>query len=547
MVRRQFMLTLSIHLVGLNGLFIVFTTMLNQLAFHRQTGAVYTNILFGITLVYIWSLLRRHKRNAWLAAMGVYVFGLGFNAALISMRLARDDDISLEIIRSLIIPLCVAVPLYIFRASFNVRSDIRGFGQAVRVSAVLLTITFIYGVTGFSLLDTHDFHEEMSLPTAVHRTIDQFDLTTNHQLKPHTKRAVVFMNSLSVISVVSIGYVIIAFFQPLRARHTHTKQLFDEAEALLARNSGRSEDFFKLWPHDKNYLFSNARQACLAYKVQKGVAIVVGDPFGSRKQADNVMRRYEELCYTNDWLPAFVHTETSWSSFYSQHGYNIQLIGQEAVVNVEQFVTQVNREKYFRQISNKFTKQLYTTELLMPPHNSAIVNRLREVSDDWLRQPGRAERGFMLGYFSEAYLQQGAIMVARDGAGSIMAFLNQIPSYDEHEANFDMLRHAKGSLGNINDFLLTAFLHNLHTQGVARLNLGLCPLAGIDESEDNSVITTAMRFMYSNGNRFYSFRGLYRFKAKYQPEWSDRFVAYKGGVRGFTRTMRALSVAMKIK
>ena len=45
--------------------------------------------------------------------------------------------------------------------------------------------------------------------------------------------------------------------------------------------------------------------------------------------------------------------------------------------------------------------------------------------------------------------------------------------------------------------------------------------------------------------RFYSFSGLHRFKQKYEPNWSDRYIAYKKGVRGFTRTVTALNVAMK--
>lgn len=140
-------------------------------------------------------------------------------------------------------------------------------------------------------------------------------------------------------------------------------------------------------------------------------------------------------------------------------------------------------------------------------------------------------------------------MVLRDAAGTIQAFINQIPSYDADEANFDLLRHTHESLGNSNDYLLMCFIRHLQEEGaVKRLNLGLCPLAGLDARDDErSVVDSALRFVYANGDRFYSFSGLHRFKAKYQPEWSSRYVAYRGGIRGFTRTMNALNRAMKVK
>jgi lysylphosphatidylglycerol synthetase-like protein (DUF2156 family) len=53
-----------------------------------------------------------------------------------------------------------------------------------------------------------------------------------------------------------------------------------------------------------------------------------------------------------------------------------------------------------------------------------------------------------------------------------------------------------------------------------------------------------MRFVYANGDRFYSFSGLHRFKSKYEPTWTNRYIAYRGGVRGFSRSLYALNKAM---
>ena len=188
----------------------------------------------------------------------------------------------------------------------------------------------------------------------------------------------------------------------------------------------------------------------------------------------------------------------------------------------------------------------YSCELLTPPHADEVIKRLRQISDDWLMAPGRAERGFMMGYFSQDYMQQCSIMVARDFHGQIQAFLNYVPSPVATEANYDFLRSPKGALGNINDYLMLNFINYLHQQGVPKLNMGLSPLAGLSDSKspDRSVVDSLLNFVYTSAGRFYSFQGLTRFKSKYEPDWQPRYIVYSGGVRGLTKTLNALLKAM---
>jgi phosphatidylglycerol lysyltransferase len=547
-VRRKFLLDVSVNLVGLHGIFILVHSILMLLAVRRGAphlaNVIYIDVLAGLSLVYLWSLLRRYKRNAWLVTINVYVFLLGFHLSALLPQHSMTANWGLEVIEQLALPLAVLGPLVYFRKSFTVRSDTRSFAQAVRVSLILLLITFAYGVIGFSVLDNSDFHEEISLPAATQRTIDQFDLTTSHPLSPHTRRATLFMGSLSVISTGAVIFVFISFFQPLRARHVDIRQAREHAERLLKEYSNDSEDYFKLWPQDKSYIFSSDQQAAIAYRVERGVALVVGDPFGEQSSMLSLLKDFEELCYTNDWQPAFVHSQPAWQKLYAQRGYTAQVIGQEAEVDIDVFMNGVRRDKYFRNINNRFVKAGYTTELLQPPHNDALLQRLRVISDDWLERPGRTERGFMMGHASDGYLQQCTVVVARDSAGTIQGFLNQVPTYEPKVANYDLLRSASTAQSNINDYVLLSFIDSLHARGYTQINLGLSPLAGIDESNDNSLISTAMRLIYKGGDRFYSFQGLRKFKAKYDPIWSDRYVVYKNGVPGFTRTVRALTRAM---
>jgi phosphatidylglycerol lysyltransferase len=89
------------------------------------------------------------------------------------------------------------------------------------------------------------------------------------------------------------------------------------------------------------------------------------------------------------------------------------------------------------------------------------------------------------------------------------------------------------------------FIDYVSEAGFERFHLGLCPLSGLDNNDqENTAIDSLLKFVYANGDRFYSFSGLRRFKAKYEPEWTSRYIAYRGGLRGFTRTVNALNKAM---
>ncbi|HSX23685.1 MAG TPA: phosphatidylglycerol lysyltransferase domain-containing protein [Candidatus Saccharimonadales bacterium] len=549
-IRRRFVLQLVAFGVFMNGLILVGTTLLEQV-FNRSNPARISSavsslpLLLGLTLIYLATLLKRRKYAAWLVALPVYGLLLGLELSRTVVSLDHHHLTMPGFVRAVAIPIVVVSGLLGYRKEFNVKSDIRNFTLAARTSALVLIIALAYGVAGFMVMDIHDFHQEISLGEAFHRTIDQLDITTRNQLVPYTARSKLFLDSLSILSSGAVAYAFISLFQPLRARltdQTKNRQLMEE---LLETHNASSEDYFKLWPHDKIYFFNWKHTAGLAYHVSRGVALVVGDPAGKHADFDNLMEEFGELCRVNDWLPAFIHTEPKFKHLYQKHGLDSQKIGEEAIVHLDDFQKKVADQKYFRQIRNKFTKQRIAAEMLTPPHSPAVLERLRVVSDEWLRLPGRSERGFMMGYFSKTYVQQCPVMVLRDDAGTIQAFINQIPSFDKPEANYDMLRYTEQAPTNSNDFLLMSFIDYLISHGFERLNLGLCPLAGLGEDEnERTVIDSALQFVYSNGDRFYSFSGLQRFKSKYEPLWEDRYIAYKGGLRGFTRSLTALNRTM---
>lgn len=552
-VKQDYIALLVSLLVGAYGLFLIATTLLDQFRIHRlrllKSFTIDVHLLVGISFVYLSILLARRKKNALIVALITFAFL--FSEATIELLFHAHGfrESVLIFVRYMLLPLLVMLLLIITRNSFKVKSDVVAFRSSVKLAILVLAITLFYGVSGFMLMDKSDFHQEISFTSALHHTIDQFDLTTT-TLRPYTRRARIFMDSLSFVSVVSLSYLVLSLFLPVRDRLLDQSSSRERVKRLMEQYQAPSEDFFKLWPHDKHYFFASSGDSALAYNVRRGVALVLADPVGNKVSFKKLLAEFQDMCWANDWQPALIHIDQRYIKFYKDNGFQLQLIGQEAIVDINNFVEITAKNKYFRNIKNRFLREKYSVEILNPPHHQAIVDRLRAISSDWLSKPGRTERSFVMGFFSEEYLQECRLVVVRDAAQTIQAFMNLVPSgsFNAKETTYDMLRGNKEAPANINDFLLYQSLHQLHEEGIKYFNLGLCPLVGLDDTnKENSLIGSVLRFAYVNGDRLYSFSGLHRFKDKYEPSWEDRFLAYKGGVRGFSKMLNALLAAMKVR
>jgi phosphatidylglycerol lysyltransferase len=542
-------------LVAAYGLYIIADTLLDNIVRRHHLHAlsdlsVDVPLLLGISVLYLSTLLRRQKRTAWLVttvAYGLYMV-LGLIQLISHINRHGNHYFWMFAARSVILPALLLAILINLRDKFSVRSDIQGFRSAVRFVVIILVITVIYGFVGFQLLDDSDFHQEIGPASALHYTIDQFNLTTSKPVVAYTRRAHLFLDSLSFISAISVIYALLSLFQPLKFRFSDQSYQRTRVLELMTKYGADSEEFFKIWPHDKHYFFDSTGESALAFHVYHGVALCLSDPIGNKNRYPELMKSYLNMCFRNDWLPALVHTGNRNLKLYQDCGFSMQKLGQEAIVDIDHFTEELIANKYFRQINNKFNKQGYTYETVSPPHHQAILDRVKSISDEWLSKGSRSERGFALGYYTNEYMQMCKLAIVRDAAGTIQAFANIIPAeaFDNEEATYDLLRQSDKALSNINDFLLMRMMEDLKTQSYKRLNMGLSPLAGLEsvDKDKRGLVNNVLQFAYANGDTFFSFSGLYRFKAKYEPTWQDKYVGYKSGIAGFTRTVTMLTRCM---
>ena len=108
------------------------------------------------------------------------------------------------------------------------------------------------------------------------------------------------------------------------------------------------------------------------------------------------------------------------------------------------------------------------------------------------------------------------------------AFANLVPEYQRNEATIDLMRHRRDVEHGTMDFLFVALFQWAKERGYATFNLGLSALSGVGERADDPTVERALHYIYEHVNQFYNYKGLHAFKAKFDPQWSPRYLIYPG-------------------
>jgi phosphatidylglycerol lysyltransferase len=301
------------------------------------------------------------------------------------------------------------------------------------------------------------------------------------------------------------------------------------AHKILNTYGGEVDDFFKLWPADKRYFFSSDKKAFIAYGAKYGVAVCMGAPAGSDKSIGLVLAEFKDYCAKQHLKMVFVQTTSRHKDEFLFNGLRSILIGADAVVDLKRFNETTVRSKNFRNIVNRFDKLGYTFEKSSPPHNVALIDELRIVSDSWLTLAHRKEWSFLTGRYDIDYLQQVKLDILRDQDGHVKAFFNELPNFRHGTATIDLMRHSADALPNSVDYLFTRLMADKQSEGYKSFSLGISPIDGRPFAVSRADKVLA-RF-YGMTNSFIGFRGLHRFKAKYDPDWEPSYVWYQGHPR----------------
>ena len=301
----------------------------------------------------------------------------------------------------------------------------------------------------------------------------------------------------------------------------------DTAASIIERQTSTLP--YLVFLRDKAVLVDEARTGFVMYGVQGRSWVALGDPVCRPADTPDLVRLFLEKCDDFDGVPVFYEVAKDQLHSYADFGLTFVKVGEEARVDLTQFTLEGARAKKQRLTLNRLERAGGTFRIACREEVPQLVDRLREVSDDWLRRKAGGEKGFSLGYFDPTYLSRFPVALIEQG-GTIVAFANVWPGPERVELSVDLMRYRDAAPPEAMEGLLLRLMEWGKREGYRWFSLGMAPLSGFERSPVAPLWMRLGSFLYEHGEALYGFQGLRAYKEKFHPEWEPRYLVYPGGL-----------------
>jgi phosphatidylglycerol lysyltransferase len=379
-------------------------------------------------------------------------------------------------------------------------------------TAILLVALaiFIYAAVGFGSFSASAYE---------HATWGRFGFG------PHADQVARFLRGLALLAIAGAGVLLYGGLRAAARFHAPDSEEIDRALASHAK-SGQGTSAMMVAAGDKAIFFQNGDAFCI-YRVVGSYLVVFGDPTtppgDERPFLDALMEHADAL----DRRVLFYQLSAAWLPSLHDRGFSFFKLGEEAILPLTDFSLAGGRWKSFRHAVRRVEeKEGGRFVVLTPEEVAARLPELRRVSDEWLeRQVGR-EKQFSVGAFSDEYMKRFPCAVVLNELDRVVAFANLLCGPNKGELSIDLMRSGRGAPDGVMDYLFASLLEWGHKEGFATFNFGVAPLAAVGDLSGARLWERLAHLLFRHGEGLYHFQGLRSYKAKFQPRWVPRYMAY---------------------
>ena len=280
---------------------------------------------------------------------------------------------------------------------------------------------------------------------------------------------------------------------------------------------------------DKRLLFSDAGDAFVMYQIAGKSWVALGDPVGSQEGGEELVWRLREMSDHHGGQTVFYQVSPDRLALYVDLGLAALRIGQEARVPLEAFSLEGSARADLRQSHRRAQRDGASFEVVPPERVEELLPLMQGISDAWLASKSTGEKRFSVGSFSPRYLRQFPLAVVRS-EGVPAAFANLWTTDTKQELSVDLMRFDRDAPRSAMDYLFIELMLWGRREGYRWFNLGMAPLAGLETHPLAPAWHRVGNFIFRQGEHFYNFEGLRRYKAKFDPIWESRYLMARGGI-----------------
>lgn len=501
-----------------------------------------------LLLLAAWGL-RNGRRFAWWLAIAVNAAILLFARSSFDVSNAVNDldpadwsafdvgELLVWALAAALLPIGIIVVLIVTRRDFRVRAARGALGRFwLVVSATFVVLAAAYFAIGLATMDEY-------WPPAA--PADLLIDTLKRFVPPHFLAAadpiVLPGHDLTSAAAQWVGVVFWAVFvggavmlmSTTRARRAQAAD-DERLRTLLRRHGGGTLGFMTTWPGNTPW-FSDDGDAAVAYRVINGIAVTMSDPICAPDRAEQTIREFAAHCDANSWTPVFYSVHPQYLPIFERLGWQHMSVGEETIVRTTGLELTGKPWQKVRQALNRGIKEgmttVWTSWRELPLTTAAEISA---ISEEWVAEKELPEMGFTLGGMEELKDDDVRLMLAVAPDGRLQAVTSWLPVWRDGAVvgwTIDFMRRADGSMNGIMEFLIASAALHMKETGAEVLSLSGAPLATkpLEPGEEPPAPTAMTRLLEWLGQTLepaYGFSSLFRFKAKFNPEYETISMTY---------------------
>lgn len=479
-------------------------------------------LVTGVMLVLVARGLRHRKRRAWRVAVLLLV-------GSVALHVLKGLDVEEATVAAVLLVALVAL-----RDEFYAKGDPRTRWRAV--GAFLSLFLTSYGL-GMALvaIRADSLSEPYTLSRVSEHVVEGLVGVTGPlqwQDNRSGQRADDLVGdallALGLLTAVTTVYLVLRPAEPAARLSPDDERRMRE---LLASHGHQDSLGYFALRHDKSVLWSPTGKACVAYRVVSGVMLASGDPLGDPEAWPGAIEVFLATADEHAWTPAVMGCSQQAGTAWSRAGLAALEIGDEAVVEVADFSLEGRAMRNVRQAVNRVERAGYTTQVCrvrdITPESRVS---LRAQAAAW--RGAETERGFSmaLGRFGEP-TDPDCLTVMAFQEDRLRAFLHFVP-WGTDGLSLDLMRRDREADNGLNELLIVGALNAAPSLGIKRLSLNFAVFRSALERGERlgaGPVIRAWRGFLIFASRWFQIESLYRFNAKFRPDWEPRYVCYPQG------------------
>ncbi|GGY12797.1 membrane protein [Streptomyces tanashiensis] len=336
--------------------------------------------------------------------------------------------------------------------------------------------------------------------------------------------------TINVLSTLLLFAVLFAAFRSRRAVDPLTEEDEERLRVLLDKQGERDSLGYFALRREKSVVWSPSEKAAIAYRVVGGVSLASGDPIGDPEAWPGAIEPWLAEAREHGWIPAVMGASEEAGVIYARHGLDALELGDEAIVETDEFTLDGRAMRTVRQAFNRVKRAGY--EVRIRRHEDIPADEMAELlrkADDW--RDGATERGFSmaLGRLGDPRDGRCVMLECTDEQGALRAVLSFVP-WGPKGLSLDLMRRDRDSENGLMEFMVIELLQRAKEIGITQVSLNFAMFRSVFERGSKlgaGPVLRMWRSLLSFFSRWWQIESLYRANAKYRPIWEPRFMLFE--------------------